>query len=99
MTTELEKQFFETFWIEKRCLIELEVGWCGHDCSLCGAKKYPPITDRHYLELICLMSEEAICFTNYSTNVEHLKEYILKELILDKDFFDKYKVQELLKGE
>ena len=45
MTTELEKQFFDTFGIEpKKATI-----WNALPCYAC--EEYPQITDRHYLEL------------------------------------------------
>lgn len=59
--------------------------------------QYPDITDTHYLELICLITKELNYFTNFSTNSEHLKEYILKEMILHKEDFSKSQVLELFK--
>lgn len=48
MTTDLEKQFFDTFGIEERCDFDRYCEGC-EDCVYCN---YPQITDRHYLELI-----------------------------------------------
>jgi hypothetical protein len=60
---------------------------------------YPEITDRQYLKMICLIAEKLNCFTNYDIDYKNLKEYILKEMILEKDYFDKHQVQALFKGE
>lgn len=63
MTTELEKQFFDTFGIEP----ETEIYWCDndnklceceYDCDeLCRSRKigYPQITDRILLELFDIL--------------------------------------------
>lgn len=87
MTTDLEKQFFDTFGIEKTCPIMNEVGWCGHDCSLCGAYKYPTITDRILLELICILSvalKPAFVFPKRKT-IEEMKKWILQACIIQKE--------------
>lgn len=60
-------------------------------------KEYPPITDTHYLKLICLITKELNYFTNFSTDYEYLKAYILKEMILCKEDLSKRQVQELFK--
>jgi hypothetical protein len=126
MTTELEKQFFDTFGIEPKyqdtCTVE-EKYWdneelaneygtfdqymnakCGNqeNCSLecsCAYQKeiYPQITDRHYLELILIISEIDSLSTCYDT-VEHFKEGILECFIEDGEEF-KHQVQAIFKGE
>ena len=104
MTTELEKQFFDTFGIEPKELIFRTMNCtCGcHDCKNCEkyknnfSKTYPQITDRHYLELICLVNERRIL---PNCNVNKLKEYILKELctmIISESF--KHQVQAIFEG-
>ena len=107
MTTELEKQFFDTFGIYLRearicrnvnnCSKKYEL--CNDDCKHWQAirKEYPQITDRQYLELICLVNERRIL---PNCNVNELKEYILKELctmIISESF--KHQVQAIFKGE
>ena len=92
MTTEIEKQFFETFGIEpigckdnKNCTGTL-------DCrTQCPNAKYPQITDRILLELICLNNrhyvtlEDLIC----PKNIETIKESVLKKFIeRNKDFVE-----------
>jgi hypothetical protein len=94
MTTDLEKQFFDTFGIEPKI-----------DCDRCGAKEfaseqcyqtecvpaYPLITDRHYLELIeILLSFEYIGFKkgkdHYSVDFQgwlEQRESSLKNAILN----------------
>lgn len=112
MTTELEKQFFETFGIERLCdksTYKLCVG--SLDCQTCKSPYYPTITDTQYLELICILGEydESYSFNN----VKKLKEIVLKGLInfyewcIKEDFKDSFdwaeelkeKIQELFKGE
>lgn len=80
MTTEIEKQFFDTFGIEPKL-----------DCKRCGAmafalgqclevnceKTYPQITDRILLELIRIISSIHIGTQDRET----LKEYILVQCI------------------
>lgn len=105
MTTDLERQFFDTFGIEKiipcyKCSMQ-NTNWdCKRTCLYDDEKRkeYPQITDRILLELICLITKELNYFTNFSTNYEHLKEYILKEMILHKEDFSKSQVQALFKG-
>ena len=107
MTTELEKQFFDTFGVEPydkyyNCKLNLE-GDCKPEksCRICEYLEevycYPQITDRHYLELICLVNERRI-LPNCSVN--KLKEYILKELctmIISESF--KHQVLAIFEGE
>lgn len=105
MTTDIERQFFDTFGIERKTLIYKTMNCaCGcHDCKNCEkyknnfSKIYPQITDSHYLKMICLIAEKLNCFTSYDIDYQNLKEYILKEMILEKDYFDKQQVQALFK--
>lgn len=126
MTTDLEKQFFNTFGIEPmlKGYSQVEDNWHGlpvysgkikyfnsfEEMNKAGFhsiydneeneedfKEYSQITDRILLELICLITKELNYFTNFSTNYEHLKKSILKEMILHKEDFSKIQVQELFK--
>ena len=82
MTTEIEKQFFEAFGIEpigckdnKNCTGTL-------DCrTQCPNAKYPQITDRILLELICLVNiylDEGF----WAQNITDLKEEVLNNCLL-----------------
>ena len=80
MTTEIEKQFLDTFNIEKTqvdCeqLLRLDC----EDCKTCkySVYEYPEITDRILLELICIVNSRRIL---PNLDVNGLKEYVLKEL-------------------
>ena len=81
MTTEIEKQFFDTFNIEKTqvdCeqLLRLDC----EDCKTCkySVYEYPEITDRILLELVCI----AMGVTDFrASNIEDLKEVVLEVLI------------------
>ena len=53
MTNELEKQFFDTFGIEPR-IINTAVGR-GFYIEHSRVEKYPQITDRILLQLICIV--------------------------------------------
>ena len=75
MTNELEKQFFDTFGIEK--ISSWKTVDAGKMFGYESVKDYPQITDRILLELICIVSERRIL---PSCDVNGLKEYILKEL-------------------
>ena len=67
---------------------------CTTECSCAYQKEiYPQITDRHYLELICLYTKEIRSFTCYTSNLKMLKEEVLKEFISEKDGFIKHQVQ------
>lgn len=83
MTTDLEKQFFDTFGIEarldcKRCgAMNFALGQCAEvDCK----KTYPQITDRILLELILINMHNEDLF-GYPTNIQELKDNTLKQLI------------------
>lgn len=100
MTTELKKQFFNTFGIEHEeryynCKDNLE-GKCGIKCpcECCDKSEevycYPQITDKQYLELIVLHNvylETKL----YSLEYKSLKEEILQDLI------DEYRLKEIKK--
>ena len=77
MANELEKQFFDTFGIEPKTIIEprysLNIEYYEEKIE-----KYPQITDRILLELIIILG--SIC-TVFDKNVDDLKENVLKNLI------------------
>lgn len=82
MTTDLEKQFFDTFEIEKRCEFDK---YCK-DCKTCGCYHYPRLTNRILLELICIALNTFQTFEVYRImDIDSLKEKILKLLILAQD--------------
>lgn len=85
MTTELEEQFFKTFGIKPFC--DLPCNKRGVECTdntYCG-NKYPEITDRRLLEMVCLVAD----IHNYSgdvfdieqNSINELKKFILRFLI------------------
>ena len=84
MTNELEKKFFDTFGIEPIKKQESELVAIGENIR--GLKrvekhfyKYPQITDRMLLELICIKNKELISIVQVrGNNLEELKSYILQ---------------------
>lgn len=89
MTTDIEKRFFETFGIEKRCEFDK---YC-EDCKTCGCYHYPRLTDRILLELICILNP--FCYPS-GQNIQHLKESVLDWCITFKDDIEQ-QVQALFK--
>ena len=92
MTTEIEKQFFDTFGIEKiipcyKCNMQ-NTNWdCKRTCLYDDEKRkeYPTITDRILLELICILSQH-YCWGEENwfierTTIGELKEWLLEEFI------------------
>ena len=140
MTTELEKQFFDTFGIkcninchqqfnfgqvsrglefykEREKLAETGMIKIWHkmlnsrpenDCVYWGEYHYPQITDRHYLELMCLLSgycqtKHACNYQMYSTTMDCFKKEILEDFITHYETFDdfkecKHQVQAIFEG-
>lgn len=104
MTNELEKQFFDTFGIEPKTIIEPRYS-LNTEYYEEKIEKYPQITDSILLELICIAtaSEITVEFKGIK-NVEHLKEIVLNYCIeryrycLHKDKF-KRKVHTLFEDE
>lgn len=105
MTNELEKQFFDTFGIKpkyktyifKYCPYKKE-----YDCENCDNRewRYPQITDRILLELICLTGNTGYFLINNEgspIDVKGLKNSVLHTLIIYSKFHKdlKHKVQEL----
>lgn len=76
MTTEIEKQFFDTFGIKPK---EQEV----FVLKRMVVKEYPEITDRILLELICILTrwhlDEREPYEIMSINMEQLKSQILSD--------------------
>jgi hypothetical protein len=103
MTTDVEKQFFDTFGIGP------EIESCYHSCTQwlnCkqydeAITKYPEITDRILVELICILSgyQRAIgsLLEICETSKDGVKEEIL-EMLIFRDGALKQPVQELFKG-
>ena len=85
MTTELEKQFFDTFGIEPYREPSREYNSDGEICS--WYIEYPQITDKQYLELICMVMNifDGIQNVYVDYSVEKVKERTLKLLITAKD--------------
>lgn len=77
MTTDLEKQFFDTFGIEPDTS---EVAY------FTGNMGYPPITDRHYLELLCIFHnswqecEQVGCWCHKNNGYQAYGEWLLQEV-------------------
>ena len=101
MTTELEKQFFDTFGIEPKYKDYRTKNGKEYECKNPNNRNirlcYPQITDRHYLELILIYSKTDRLPICYDT-VEHFKEGILECFIEDGEEF-KHQVQAIFKGE
>ena len=78
---ELEKQFFDTFGIEERCILER---YCN-DCKNCACYHYPLITPEILLELICILATHLknieCCHLVIAENIETLKRHTLNDCI------------------
>ena len=113
MPTDLEKQFFDTFGIEPygkyyNCTLNLE-GSCKPEksCCICEYSEevyfYPQITDKRYLELICVLTKsKAMLPIICSENTQDLKDEILWDLIKAYTQFKKeikHQVQAIFEGE
>ena len=94
MTNELEKTFFDTFGIKPKLVESCTKPRhkCSErfvkDCSECPRawRKYPQITDRILLELICIVLNTFETFeVNRIMDVDSLKEKTLKLSMLAKD--------------
>ena len=125
MTTELEKQFFDTFGIEPKkiylcslCKTKLSgCTWVGDkqrfECLYSWGEhpyymgkeveekaiidyEYPQITDKHYLELIVLLS--GVCCMNFAfeRRLNEMKYKILK-ITMEFGKILKHQVQQLFK--
>ena len=97
MTNELEKKFFDTFGIEakQKCakpLLKTTSGFCKayKNCVGCDYNdlKYPQITDRILLNLICIANE----YLDYptSTNIKNIQARTLRILLRTEKLYKKY---------
>lgn len=99
MDNTIQKQFFDTFEIKL-----IEDGTCDMDddcryidcytCQRINKFNYPQITDRIYLMLLATLT--CICNIEFPfSDIQKLKEDILKEVIKHQYGFDKHQVQTL----
>lgn len=79
MTNELEKQFFDTFGIEPKTIIEPRYS-LNTEYYEEKVEKYPQITDRILLELFVIMTRYTDIIDGFD-NVQELKEFVLKDLM------------------
>ena len=107
MTTELEKQFFDTFGIEEG-LQKLQFMTKDRVMRMETVHGYPEITDRHYLELYWTLCDAFNLLNKNRTpafafKVKYFKECILKDLIGIEEFYKnkhiKHQVQAIFEGE
>ena len=73
---------------------------CSNKCNCYQVKnKYPQITDRHYLELICILNKNVSIMDRLYRNemtIECLKTMVLHDLIRARNVFDvKHQVQQM----
>lgn len=101
MTNELEKQFFDTFGIEAKSFFICKRGYYPEVCTQPTCKgcneaieqgKYPQITDRILLELICILTEwRQYCASDYiikAINIDILKNDILKDCLYMSNWYE-----------
>lgn len=97
MTNEIEEQFFDTFGIEakQKCakpLLKTTSEFCKayKNCVGCDYNdlKYPQITDRILLELICVANQ----YEDYpiSTNIKNIQARTLRILLKTEKFYKNY---------
>ena len=99
MTNELEKQFFQCFGIEPKCQNTfINPSKCpfieSRECCDCVSFVYPQISDRIYLMLLATLT----CISSIEfpfSDIQKLKEDILKEAIKHQYGFDKHQVRTL----
>ena len=91
-----EEKFYECFRIRKKCCFVEEQGHeCGHDCCICDNPKFPPITDRILLKLICIVSGIYPVTINCREDIDELKSFILRFCIRHKDEFDTVNIRQV----
>lgn len=96
MTTDLEKQFFDTFDIKQREYTQCCSMGCKKpytDCVNCQYHEvykidYPRITDRILLELICIANQHEIY--PISTNIKNIQARTLRILLRTEKLYKKY---------
>ena len=102
MITELEKEFFKCFGIERKrnhevTLEAISGGVRSANLSQEPFYVYPQITDKQYLELVFVYSKvrnlPICCFSI----LDKLKEFTLQKFIENSEYFDKHQVQEIFK--
>ena len=108
MTTELEKQFFDTFGIEPHKVYppQDELFGSREEMTEFFEEAYPQITDSILLELICLISQHITYIDTIEKfkTVEELKTLILEEVIYQYKHYGtkntiKHQVQAIFEGE
>ena len=97
MTNELEKQFFDTFGIEPRIITGPRYSLNSEYYEV-TVEKYPQITDRILLELICILTKRFnYADQNWLTkcnDTKELKVSVLRMLLLcSTNTIEKYKHQ------
>ena len=97
MTNELEKQFFDTFGIEQKTIIESRYS-LNTEYYEEKVEKYPQITDRILLELICILTKnDEYGYFGRFENIKDMKDFTLREFIADERYF-KHQVRTLFEG-
>ena len=86
MTTDIERQFFDTFGIEPK-IIDIAIGR-GFYIEHNRVDKYQQITDHILLELICIANQRE----NYpiSTNIKNIQARTLRILLRTEKLYKKY---------
>ena len=86
MATEIEKTFFDTFGIESKTIIEPRYS-INTEYYEEKVEKYPQITDRILLKLICIANEAYIDLEG--TDIETMKNSLLENFIFfRRDVYD-----------
>ena len=103
MTNKLEKQFFDAFGVDERIEFETCNALDSSYTYSTAIKRYPQITDRILLELICILASNPIRILFESMlsgikEVELLKNSILLTCITNKDTI-KHQVRTLFEEE
>lgn len=102
---DIEEKFYKTFGIEKQQTCSRSDtcynGSVWNDCQGCNAYKYPQITDRILLELICILNKfngDVECCTFLTgNNIEELKKSIFQECF-DINSYIREQVRSLFEG-
>ena len=102
MTTDIEKEFFETFGIEPRyktCIFKYCKNKKEYDCENCNDREwhYPEITDRIHLNLCCILLKYNSPYdfgVNYNWTLELHKERTLQNCVLTYPFIKGFEKDE-----